>query len=177
MKHLRIAIITIASISFSSAYGQLGGLLKKASDKVTETKNTNSVGGGTYIQPDACISNVKSRCETIINNYHPKFKNNPESINSEGTLWFARKDFEVARWVYSCGKEGYATGGRICEVQAKVDTKYIELKSMMEDAEAKVKEMEKAKGYEFVKCLDNNTIIFKDLKTGKELSANESNKI
>ncbi len=176
MKHLSIAIALMATTSFSSAYGQLGGLLKKAKDKATETTNANSVGGGTYIQPDACISNVKSRCETIINIYYKDFKNDPASLQKEGALWFARKDFEAARWVYSCGKEGYSTGGRICEVPAKVDPKYISLKSMMEDAEAKVKEMEKAKGYEFVSCKDNN-VIFKDLNTGKELTPNESNKI
>jgi hypothetical protein len=175
MKKL-IAIIAIVACG-SETYGQLGGLMKKAKDKASETVNTNSAGSGTFIQPDACINNVKSRCETIIKVYYPAFKNDPESLQKEGKLWFARKDFEAARWVYSCGKEGYATGGRICEVPAKVDPKYVELKSMMDDAETKVKEMEAAKGYEFVKCLDNNTIIFKNLKTGKELTSNESNKI
>ena len=47
---------------------------------------------------------------------------------------------------------------------------------MYQDAEAKVIEMEKAKGLVFDSCKDNN-VLFKVIKTGKVLSANESNKM
>jgi hypothetical protein len=177
MKHLSMAIAVMTTISFSNAYGQLGGLLKKAKEKANETVNSNSTGSSTITtQPDACISNVKGRCETIVNIYYKNFKKDPSSLEKEATLWFARNDYESARYYYTGGKEGYQNMGRICEVSGSADPRYIELKAIMKDAEEKLLELEKAKGYEFMHCKDNN-IVFKDLKTGKELTPHESNKI
>ena len=172
MKNLFLVTSIIFAIGTTNSFGQFGGLLKKAKEKVSQSTPTN----GDLIQPDACISNVKSRCETIINVYYKNFKNDPNFIKSEGNIWFARKDFEVARWVYSCGTEGFQSGGRICDQMAKVDPRYVELKEMYKDAETKVIEMEKAKGLVFESCKDNE-VLFKVIKTGKVLSANESNKM
>ena len=165
-------LVLFFTICSSNTFAQFGGLLNKAKEKVSQSSPKN----GDLIQPDACISNVKSRCETIINVYYKNFKNDPTFIKKEGNIWFARKDFEVARWVYSCGTDGYQSGGRICDQMAKVDSRYIDLKEMYQDAEAKVIEMEKAKGLVFDSCKDNN-VLFKVIKTGKVLSANESNKM
>lgn len=166
--------IFILSLAFSLATiqtnAQLGGALKKAKEKS---------GSGTFdattVQPDACISNVEGRLKSVNQVYYPKFQKDAKAyLSSPSALWFARKDMEGAYYYFTGGKRGYKTGGRLCETGPETaDPRYIALKKQIDEAEAKVIEMEKAKGYEFVGVREDNTIIFKDIKTGKELSADE----
>jgi hypothetical protein len=158
---------------FGVAHAQLGGILKKAKDKATPAAPSK----GDFIQPDACIENVKSRVETIINTYYVEFKNNPDAyIKKDGGMWFARKDFEAARFYFTGGKEGFTAGGRQCDMgAATTDPRYQDLKPLMADAETKLKEMEAAKGIEFVSVKPENNVIFKNVKTGKEYTAGECN--
>ena len=176
MKNHTLFILLLFAITTSNSFAQFGGLLNKVKEKAKETVSPSTPKNGDLIQPDACISNVKSRIETIVNVYYANFKNDPNFVKKEGSIWFARKDFEVARWVYSCGTEGFQSGGQICESMAKSDSRYVDLKEIYNDAEAKVVEMEKAKGLVFDSCSDNN-VLFKVIKTGKILTANESNKM
>jgi hypothetical protein len=173
---MRLFICLIGSLFIvAQSYAQLGGALKKAKEKAASQTSTGSLDGKT-IQPDACISNVEGRLKSINDSYYPKFQKDANGyLNSPSALWFARKDFEAARYYYTGGKEGYGRPGAVACDQgpATLDPRYKALKSKMDEAEAKVKEMEKKKGYEFVAVRDNN-IIYKDLKTGKELSADES---
>lgn len=173
----KVFLFAVLICSFTTAQAQLGGVLKKAAkDKVANTPAPSKID---LLQPDACIENVKGRLETIVNTYYVEFKNNPEGyIQKNGGMWFARKDYEVARFYYSGGKEGYRSAGRQCELGSNTaDPRYQELKPLLEDAEAKLKEMEAAKGIEFAGVREEYTIIFKNVKTGKEYTANESNKL
>jgi hypothetical protein len=166
-------LVVIFTICTSNSFAQFGGLLNKAKEKISQSTPKS----GDLIQPDACINNVKSRAGSIVADYYVKFQENPKAyLAKSGSLWFPRKDFEAARYYYTCGKEGYQSGGRACEELAKVDPRYVELKPLMLDAEQKMLEMEKAGGYEFVSCIEN-IVLFKDLKTGRVLSSSESNKI
>lgn len=173
---MRVLVVLIASFFLSvPSFAQLGGMLKKAKDKAASQAQSSSFDG-TAIQPDACISNVEGRLKSINETYYPKFQKDPKGYLSDpSALWFARKDFEAARYFYTGGKEGYGRpGAKVCETgPATLDPRYKDLKPKVEAAEAKVKEMEKAKGYEFVGVKDNN-ILYKEIKTGKELSADES---
>lgn len=168
---LLIAVLSLVAVE---SYGQLGGVLKKVKDKAPEAPGTGTFDKGAITQPDACISNVEGRLKSINESYYPKFQSDAKSyLSSPSALWFPRKDFEAARYYFTGGQQGYGAGGRQCETgAATADPRYQELKKKMEEAETKVKEMEKAKGYEFVAVRDNN-IIFKDVKTGKELSADD----
>jgi hypothetical protein len=180
MKNLFLSTVVFFALSTTSSYAQFGGLLKKAEEKLKgEVKSkiaTSTPDANDLVQPDACISNVKSRAGSIIDHYYAKYKADKDYLFKDGTLWFARKDYEAARYYYTCGKEGYQSGGRVCEELAKVDSRYVELKPLMEEAEKKMLEMEKAKGYEFVSCIENN-VLFKEIKTGKVLSSSQSNHI
>lgn len=164
----------------TQSHAQLGNALKKAKDKASSTPTT---GGGTFdgttIQPDACISNVEGRLKSINESYYPKFKADAKGyLASPSVLWFARKDMEGAYYYFTGGARGYKTGGRLCETGPEVaDPRYVALKKKIDEAEAKVLEMEKAKGYEFVEVREGNTIVYKDIKTGKELSADDAARI
>jgi hypothetical protein len=181
MKNLFLSVIILFTLSTTSSHAQFGDLLKKTEQKIKgEVKSkvdTSTPDANDLIQPDACINNVKSRAGSIVSDYYVRFQENPkEYLAKSGSLWFPRKDFEAARYYYTCGKEGYQSGGRACEELAKVDSRYVELKPLMLDAEKKMLEMEKAGGYEFVSCIEN-VVLFKEIKTGKLLSSSESNKI
>jgi hypothetical protein len=174
-KAIILTIILLGSVSFG-AKAQLGGVLKKAKEKAASSSSAPAPSAGDLIQPDACIENVKSRLETIINVYYKDFKNSPGYIKKDGSMWFARKDFEAARFYYTGGKEGFTAGGRQCDMgSATADQRYKDLKPLMEEAETKLKEMETAKGIEFVGVKPDNNVIFKNIKTGKEYTAGESN--
>jgi hypothetical protein len=180
-KNLVKMILLVFVLGTTSSHAQFGDLLKKAEQKIKgEVKNkvdTSTPNENDLIQPDACINNVKSRAGSIVADYYVKFKENPKAyLAKSGALWFPRKDFEAARYYYTCGKEGYQSGGRACEELAKVDPRYVELKSLMLDAEQKMLEIEKVAGYEFVSCIEN-VVLFKEVKTGRVLSSHESNKI
>lgn len=178
MKNLVFVLALAFSFTAIQSHAQLGGALKKAKEKASGATGTATGTGtfdGTTVQPDACISNVEGRLKSINETYYPKFKADQKGyLASPSALWFARKDMEGAYYYYTGGTRGYKTGGRLCETgPAVADPRYVALKKKIEEAEAKVLEMEKAKGYEFVGVRDGNTIIFKDIKTGKELSADE----
>lgn len=161
-----------------SVHAQLGGALKKAKEATGTTKSSDPFADSKSIQPDAAIQNVDRNLKSITDSYYANFKSKGISyLNNDGQLWFIRKSMEVSRYYYSGGKLGYHGGGLVCDLgPAQADPRYIALGPKMEDAEKKVKEMEQAKGYEFVECKDNN-IIFKDIKTGKVFSADESSHI
>ena len=128
-------------------------------------------------QPDACISNVTSRLGSITNTYYPEFAANKEAyLAKDGGIWFARKDFESARFTYSGGKEGYHSGGRQCELgESESDPRYVALKPLFAEAEKLLLEMEAAKNLTFVGNGDGYNVTFKDSKTGKEYTSSESN--
>ena len=155
---------------------QFGGALNKAKNQVSGSSDPYAESKS--IQPDAAIENVERNLKSITETYYANYQSKGiDYLNGNGQLWFIRKSMEVSRYYYSGGKQGYKGGGRICDLgPAQSDPRYVALKSKMEDAEKKVVEMEKAKGYQFVECKDNN-IIFKDLKTGKILSADDSSRI
>ncbi len=181
-KNLVAMMLFIFVLGTTSSHAQFGDLLKKAEQKIKgEVKNkvaTSTPDANDLVQPDACINNVRGRTGSIINDYYIEFKQDKFYIQKTGKLWFIRKDMEAARFYYTCGEEGCPGGGRICEKLAKVDSRYVELKPLMEEAEKKTLEMEKAKGYEFVKLdCETNTIQYKDLKTGKVLSTLESGRL
>jgi hypothetical protein len=182
MKNLFLSTVILFALSTTSSYAQFGDLLKKAEQKIKgEVKNkvaTSTPDANDLVQPDACITNVQGRTGGIINQYYVEYKEDKNYIQKTGKLWFIRKDMEVARFYYTAGEEGCSGGGRACEKLAKVDPRYVELKPLMEDAEKKTIEMEKAKGYEFVKLdCTTNTIQYKDLKTGKILTPSESGRL
>ncbi|PZR28432.1 MAG: hypothetical protein DI538_24840 [Azospira oryzae] len=170
MKHFVFILSLALSLTSIQSHAQLGGVLKKAKEK-----SGTGTFDGTTVQPDACISNVEGRLKSVNEVYYPKFQADAKGyLASPSALWFARKDMEGAYYYFTGGKRGYKTGGRLCETGPEAaDPRYIALKKKMEEAEAKVMEMERTKGYEFVEVRDSNTIIFKDIKTGKELSADE----
>lgn len=122
--------------------------------------------------------NGLKRLKSVNENNYPEFQKNPEEyLRKEGILWFVRKELEAARYYYSGGKEGYAVSERVQSNRAALATPpFLLLKSEIEKTEIRVREMEGAKGYEFVRC-ENNNIIFRAIKTGRELSADESNEI
>jgi len=177
MKTNLLTLLAMMLLVTLSANAQLGGALNKMKDKATGS-NTSSSFDGSKIQPDAAIQNVERNLKSITETYYANYQSKGiDYLNSDGQLWFIRKSMEVSRYYYSGGKMGYHGGGLVCDLgQAQLDPRYVALAPKMEDAEKKVKEMEKAKGYEFVECTDNN-IIFKEIKTGRVLSADESSKI
>ena len=160
-----------------SANAQIGGALNKMKDKTAGSSSSTSFDGS-KVQPDAAIQNVERNLKSITDTYYANYQSKGgDYLNSDGQLWFIRKSMEVSRYYYSGGKMGYRGGGLVCELgAAQQDPRYIALAPKFKEAEEKVKEMEKAKGYEFVECVDNN-IIFKEIKTGRVLSADESSKI
>jgi hypothetical protein len=178
MKHVfYLSLCAFFFISVNSN-AQLGGALKKAKEAAGSSSSSSSSFDGKGIQPDAAISNVERNLKSITDTYYANYKSKGISyLNSDGQLWFIRKQMEVSRYYYSGGKLGYHGGGLVCDLgPAQADPRYVALGPKMDDAEAKVKEMETAKGYEFVECKDNN-IIFKEIKTGKVFSADESSHI
>ncbi len=180
-KFILAAALSVAA--FSTANAQLGNMLKKAKDQATGavSSKASSVSSGSpspdMIQPDACISNVKGICDIIVGTYYKEYSGNPQAfLKKDGGIWFARKDLEVARFYYTGGKEGFRSMGRQCDMGlATTDPRYKELKAPLELAEAKVLEMEKAKGLVFVGIQGENNVIFKNAKTGKEYTSGESN--
>ncbi len=140
--------------------------------KGTFTKNTKeAVSGGNM---ETCEHNVMVRLKTIVNNYYPKWKKNNHARGV--TAWFARKDLECARFRMYYNK-GFKCGGRICDKACQANPKFKDLEETFLEAEKLVKEIELQKGVNFLAVKNNQTaIIFKDLKTGKELSSSESNK-
>jgi hypothetical protein len=177
MKTNYFTLLAMMLLVTLSANAQLGGALNKMKDKATGSNNSSSFDGS-KIQPDAAIQNVERNLKSITETYYANYQSKGiDYLNSDGQLWFIRKSMEVSRYYYSGGKLGYHGGGLVCDLgPAQLDPRYVALAPKMEDAEKKVKEMEKAKGYEFVECTDNN-IIFKEIKTGIVLSADESSKI
>lgn len=180
MKKASFLIVLFALFFSTYSYAQLGDMLNKAKDKAKGKASGSSsfVPDSKLIQPDAAISNVERNLKSINDSYYAEYKSKGVSyLNSNGQLWFARKVMEVARYYYSGGKKGYHGGGLVCDLgPAQSDPRYVALSPKMDEAEKKVKEMEAAKGFEFVECKDNN-IIFKEVKTGKILSADESSRI
>lgn len=177
MKHVFYVLLSGFLLISINSNAQLGGALKKAKDAAGSSSSSSSFDGK-GVQPDAAIQNVERNLKSITDTYYANYKSKGISyLNSDGQLWFIRKQMEVSRYYYSGGKLGYKGGGLVCEIgPAQADPRYVALGPKMDDAEAKVNEMEKAKGYEFVECKDNN-IIFKEIKTGKVFSADESSHI
>ncbi|NTW21661.1 MAG: hypothetical protein HGA42_19770 [Nostocales cyanobacterium W4_Combined_metabat2_030] len=176
MKTNFLTLLAIMMLVTFSANAQLGGALNKMKDKATGSSSSSF--DGSKVQPDAAIQNVERNLKSITESYYADYQSKGMSfLNNDAQLWFIRKVMEVSRYYYSGGKMGYHGGGLVCELgAAQQDPRYVALAPKFKDAEEKVKEMEKAKGYEFVECTDNN-IIFKEIKTGRVLSADESSKI
>jgi hypothetical protein len=119
------------------------------------------------------LQNAYKRLKTIHEVYYPKFKNE----GCSPLLWFCRKDLEVARFYHTGGKEGYPANDELGGWSlSSIDPRYVELKKSIDEAEAKVKEMEHAKGYEFI-GIRKRLILYRELSTGHELLFNESNQI
>lgn len=177
MKAKAYLMVLACSFLIGPMYAQLGGALKNAKGKVESTTGTE-VPDASVTQPDAAIFNVENNLKSITETYYANYKSKGvDYLNNDGQLWFIRKSLEAARHYYTCGKEGYHGKGVVCQAgPAQLDPRYVALEDKFADAEAKVKEMEAAKGYEFVECKDNN-IIFKESKTGKVLSADDSSHI
>ncbi len=156
--------------------GDFGGQLtdigrqaaKALGDKLDEGVNSAQVN----------LENAYKRLKPINDSNYPEFKRDPHSyLAREGILWFVRKDLEAARCYYSGGKEGYIASERVgSNGPALATPPFLLLKSEIEKTEEKVREMEQAKGYEFVRC-QNNNIIFRELTHGEELSADASSRI
>ena len=80
-----------------------------------------------------CKKNFSARLKPIEDNYYPKvMKGEPKK------LWFARKDFEVARWILTGGKEGFASGGGVCTTKDKVHPEYKNLQEEFKKVEGLV---------------------------------------
>lgn len=181
----KLLLSAVLACSFGAAHAQFGDLLKKAKDQANGALGSKAGGAtagatpsaGDLIQPDACISNVQGICDIIVGTYYREYSGNPKAyLQKDGGLWFARKDFEVARFYYTGGQQGYKSMGRQCDQgPATADPRYKELKAKLDAAEARVLEMEKAKGIAFVEVRGENNVIFKNTKTGKEYSAGECN--
>ncbi|MDJ1505296.1 hypothetical protein [Xanthocytophaga agilis] len=124
------------------------------------------------------LENAEKRLKTIEGTYYVRFQKDSSFLTQTGAVWFARKDIESARYYATGGREGYAVSDRVQDDAGlnRFDPRVKKLLQEITDVESKVKEMEKAKGYEFVAVRDNN-IIYKDTETGKELSAKESSQI
>jgi hypothetical protein len=124
------------------------------------------------------LENAYKRMKPINENHYPEFKKDEAAfVSKEGILWFIRKDLEAARCYYSGGKEGYIVSERVQgNGAAQVTPMFSKLKEDIVNTEKKVQEIEAAKGYEFVRC-ESNHIIFREIKTQRELSAEESNEI
>jgi hypothetical protein len=178
MKKHFLLIICLSGLIGLECSAQLGNALKKAKEATGTSKSSDPYAESKAIQPDAAIQNVERNLKSITDTYYANYKSKGISyLNSDGQLWFIRKQMEVSRYYYSGGKLGYHGGGLVCDLgPAQTDPRYVALGPKMDDAEAKVKEMETAKGYEFVECKDNN-IIFKEIKTGKVFTADESSHI
>ena len=161
-----------------TAEAQIGNPLNKLKKNAPATPSSSAVQGA-VTQPDACIKSVRGRWEAVINVYYKEFKENPDAyIKKSGAMWFPRKDFEVGRYYYTGGKEGFQAVGGLCQMGGPTaDPRYKELKALFEEAEAKLKEMETAKGIEFVEIRPTNSVIYKDIKTGKEYPINQSDKL
>lgn len=175
----KIYLLVLLSICLTfSVQAQLSGALKKVKESSTTSTSSDPYAESKGIQPDAAIQNVERNLKSITETYYANYQSKGISyLNNDGQLWFIRKSMEVSRYYYSGGKAGYHGGGLVCDLgPAQADPRYVALGPKMEEAEAKVKEMENAKGYEFVECKDNN-IIFKEIKTGKIFSADESSHI
>lgn len=119
------------------------------------------------------LHNAYKRLKAIHEVYFPKFKYE----NCASLLWFCRKDLEVARFYHSGGKEGYPVDDELGGWSiSSIDPRYVELKKSIDEAEAKVKEMESAKGYEFI-GVRKQFILYREISTGRELLFNESNQV
>ncbi|MFT3738664.1 MAG: hypothetical protein QM786_07880 [Breznakibacter sp.] len=177
MKKYFFAFIVMTLMVAFGANAQLGGALNKMKDKASGSGGGTSFDGS-KVQPDAAIQNVERNLKSITESYYADYQSKGIGyLNGDGQLWFIRKTMEASRHYYSGGKLGYHSAGLVCELgAAQQDPRYVALAPKFKDAEEKVKEMEKAKGYEFVECADNN-IIFREIKTGRVLSADESSKI
>lgn len=113
----------------------------------------------------ACLNTMAKRLDPVLTGaYQEQHKSKGKAM----TIWFVRKDVEAARW-YMTGKEGFQTGGRICEVPDKFRKGFAELGEKLKKAEAQVAEWEKEKGVVFGGVKNNNAIIYKDAQTGAEL--------
>ncbi len=120
------------------------------------------------------LENAYKRLAPINRDSYTAFQRNPKQyLEKEGVLWFVRKDLEAARYYCTGGKEGYGNEERLSGFGA---APFPKLKKDIEETEVRVKEMEKAKGYEFVSCI-GNTIIFREITTGRELTPEESSQI
>lgn len=125
------------------------------------------------------LENAQKRLKTINDVHYPQFRRDGSHyLSRDGALWFVRKDLESARYYYTGGREGYAVSDRVQDTLKLylVDPRFKMLKEELDTTEAKVKEMEKVKGYEFDR-IEANNIIYKELKTGKMLSSHESNHV
>ncbi|WP_312423370.1 hypothetical protein [Anaerospora hongkongensis] len=143
-------------------------VLGQSSEKVFENNNL-----------EINLENAAKRLESINENIYPEYARNPqEFLRKTSALWFVRKDLEAARFYMTEGNEGYGDWSRIRGGNglAVDDPKFWGIKVLFEATEAKVQEMETAKGYLFA-GVQNNTILFKNAKTNELLSAEESSEI
>lgn len=119
------------------------------------------------------LQNAYKRLKTIHEVYYPKFKYE----NCSPLLWFCRKELEVARFYHTGGKEGYPVNDELGGWSLSgLDPRFIELDKSISEAEAKVKEMENAKGYKFI-GVRKHLILYRELSSGRELFFSESNQI
>lgn len=124
------------------------------------------------------LENANKRLQSINENIYPQYVQNPQAfLEKPGALWFVRKDLETARFYMSGGTEGYGDSSQISgNGFAMTDPHFWELKAFLSATEMKVREIETAKGYRFA-GVQNNTILFINLRTNQLLSSEESGEI
>lgn len=127
---------------------------------------------------DINLENARKRLQSIDDSSYAAFQQDRQGfLGKPGAIWFVRKDLEAARFYLTGGSEGYGNQERIQAGGLQItNPSYWEVKAYLELVEMKVREMEAAKGYEFVAVRDN-TILFKELKTGTVLSPDASTEI
>lgn len=125
------------------------------------------------------LQNARKRILLIETTYYPRYKRDGLSaLQAQGALWFTRKDLESARYYYTGGREGYAVSDRVEDTLKLhlLDPRFKALKAELDAAELKVQEMEHAKGYTFL-GVNNNSILYKEISTGKTCTAQESSQL
>lgn len=116
-----------------------------------------------------CENNTKQRLRSVIETYYPDFEKKGAAAT---TVWFARKDLEVARYTMYQTK-GYRSQGGVCARNDPFKKAFAPLKEQFDKAEALVQKMEAAKGIKFGGVENGNHIVYIDLKTNQPVARSD----
>jgi hypothetical protein len=136
---------------------------------------------------ESCLSNVVVE-ETIINTIYTMYTSKGvEAISpadGEKGVWWSRWSLEILRWVVSGGENGnVAPNSNLCNTEAKETEEWKALNETFLALEAKVIEMETAKGLTFMglqndqgELVTNGTgrTVYKDTASGQVYSWEQS---